>query len=302
MALTRFSLNIVKTSFKFSPSSAIRISSNQLLKPSVSQPSRMFTTSKVLSKEQVEELQKNPFFDKYAEKIAKLQKTNPEEFLDRLEAKSAKSQPDKPKDFSLPGAAKPSARDEMGKQKTLDKVMNMSLLADKTAEEIANIWNEHFASKDAVAAVIPVGTYKVMQERFKEFNTFLFPLPRDMGYEFTVVQFMGHEAHFTTLINYQAHKENAPECLSMVHYTELAEEKGIVLMVGEYDKDVLNPKEAKCLADQVEIYYSRPSQAKLDLLNKFTSSPQYFTHADLISEMNNIEIEAVPAVPAEQTN
>ena len=35
---------------------------------------RMFTTSKILSKEQIEELQKNPYFDKYADKIAKLQK------------------------------------------------------------------------------------------------------------------------------------------------------------------------------------------------------------------------------------
>ena len=34
----------------------------------------MFTTTKILSKEQMEELQKNPYFDKYAEKIAKLQK------------------------------------------------------------------------------------------------------------------------------------------------------------------------------------------------------------------------------------
>ena len=35
---------------------------------------KMFSTSKILSKEQIEDLQKNPFFDKYAEKIAKLQK------------------------------------------------------------------------------------------------------------------------------------------------------------------------------------------------------------------------------------
>ena len=36
----------------------------------------------------------------------------------------------------------------------------------------------------------------------------------------------------------QAHKENAPECLTMTHYTDLSE-KGLVLMRGEYDKDVL---------------------------------------------------------------
>ncbi len=64
-------------------------------------------------------------------------------------------------------------------------------------------------------------------------------MPRKQGYEFVVVQFQGNEAHFTTLINYQAYSENAPECLTLVHYTELAEEKGIVLMVGEYDTNVL---------------------------------------------------------------
>lgn len=37
------------------------------------------------------------------------------------------------------------------------------------------------------------------------------------------------------LIELQVHKENAPECLTMVHYTELTE-KGIILMRGEYDK------------------------------------------------------------------
>merc|ERR1719435_301012 len=293
MALTRFSYNFVKSSISLAPTFLVKKTPVHLWKPSLF-TSRMFTTSKVLSKEQIEELQKNPFFDKYAEKIAKLQKTNPEEFLNRMEAKSQKDQPAKPKDFPPPGTAKPSVTSPV-REKSLNTIMKVELLADKTAEEIAQIWREHYASKDAVAAVIPVETYKIMQERFKEFNTFLFPLPRDMGYEFIVVQFLGHEAHFSTLINYQAHKENAPECLSMVHYTELAEEKGIVLMVGEYDKDVINPREAKCLADQVEIYYSRPSETKLDLLNKFTKSPQYFNHMDLINEMNNLEIEAMPA-------
>jgi ATP synthase F1 complex assembly factor 1 len=36
----------------------------------------------------------------------------------------------------------------------------------------------------------------------------------------------------------QAHKENAPECLTVTHYTDL-KEKGLVLMRGEYNKDVL---------------------------------------------------------------
>ena len=77
MALTRFSYNLAKASFKLCPRQALKLSQTQLLKPTLSTPAnRMFTTSKVLSKEQIEELQANPYFDKYAEKIAKLQKYN----------------------------------------------------------------------------------------------------------------------------------------------------------------------------------------------------------------------------------
>jgi len=64
-------------------------------------------------------------------------------------------------------------------------------------------------------------------------------LPRKEGYEFVVVQFEGHEAHFTTLINYQAYQADAPECLTLVHYPDLAESKGIVLMAGEFDTNLM---------------------------------------------------------------
>ena len=71
-------------------------------------------------------------------------------------------------------------------------------------------------------------------------------MPRTGGYEFIVVQFEGTEAaHFTTLLNYQAHKELAPECLTIIYYTDLMEEKGIVLMRGEYDKNVLVSHQTK---------------------------------------------------------
>lgn len=137
--------------------------------------------------------------------------------------------------------------------------MKVELLKDKDAGEIAELWHAHHQTKDCVAAVIPAEMYKQMKKRFEQFNTvheqyfeklwvgslfwvsfqFLFPLPRKQGYEFIVVAFSGNEAHFTTLINYQAFTENAPECLTMVHYTDLMESKGIVLMVGEFDKNVL---------------------------------------------------------------
>jgi len=293
MAIARQSLKLLKSNFRLPVKSLIATGEGGLTFRVSQIEKKMFSTSKILSKEQIEDLQKNPFFDKYAEKIAKLQKKNPEEFLARIEATAGKSQPGQAKDFSLPGAAKqtlPGGEEEPAKQKSLDSILKLELLSGKTGPEIEEIWCQHFSHKDCVSAVIPSQTYTTMQERFAEFNTFLFPLPRDQGYEFIVVQFLGHEAHFTTLINYQAHKENAPECLNMIHYPDLADSKGIVLMVGEYDKDVLSSTEARCLADQVELYYNKPSPSKLGLLEKFTRQPTLFTHEDLIAEMNSITL------------
>jgi len=279
MALARFSLRLART--------GSRLPTLLFKSPNL----RMFTTTNIMSKEQIEELQKNPYFDKYADKIAKLQKTSPEEFLNRLAEKEAKKQSLslKPNDFFLPTAPKTSSKTVMGhdKEKFLEKIMKTELLADKTSEEISLIWGEHWSTKDAVAAVIPVKTFDLMQKRFKEYNTFLFPLPRDQGYEFVVVQFLGKEAHFTTLINFQAHKENAPECLSMVHYTELAGEKGIVLMVGEYDKDVLSAGQARSLVAQTVQYYglARAEDKKLAHLARFTHQTEEFNHLDLVLEL-----------------
>jgi len=254
-----------------------------------------------MSEEQIEELKKNPYYAKYADKIAKLQTTSPEEFLSRLAAtapaaaatKSPSSQePVQEKEFSLPG--RPTAGGSVPYQtKSLDKILKLDLMRDKSKEEIAKIWTEHYAGKkDSLCAVIPVDTYKIMQERFKEFSTFLFPLPRKGGYEFVLVQFQNNEAHFTTLINFQAHKENAPECLNLVHYTELMDSKGIVLMVGEFDKEVLGEGEARLLAVQTLQYYGAPidnhgENKKLNHLYRFKYDTEEFHHLDLIAELDS---------------
>jgi len=244
-----------------------------------------------MSDEQIEELKNNPYYSKYADKIAKLQKTSPEEFLGRLAAheERKKAPAAQAKEFSLPGKARAAAASSTT-TKSLDKIMKVELLQDKSAEEITQIWTKYFSDQDKICAVIPTETYKLMYERFQEYNTFLFPVPRKEGYEFVMVQFQGDEAHFTTLINFQAHKENAPECLSIVHYTELSESKGIVLMVGEYDKDTLSISEAKCLADQVEIYYGRPSEERQEVMRRFKYESAFFKHTELIDQLNTLSI------------
>ena len=49
-------------------------------------------------------------------------------------------------------------------------------------------------------------------------------------------------------------------------------------------------REAKCLADQVEIYYSKPTDSRKEIMEKFKNRPMYFDHNDLIKEFNSIAI------------
>lgn len=88
----------------------------------------------------------------------------------------------------------------------------------------------------------------------------------------------------------QVHKENAPECLNMVHYTEF-KDKGIVLMRGEFDSKVLTGKEAQCLANQFQMFYLKTDASKQALLDIFTAKPESFKHTDLIKELEQIELK-----------
>lgn len=249
--------------------------------------------------EEMEHLQKNPHYAKYADKIAKLQKTKPDEFNKRLEKVEEINKPvpvtgdSKEREFSMPTKPKSglSSQTSMKKEKTLEDVMKIDLIADKSAEEISTLWKAFFtAKKEKLCAVIPSATFRKMKELYGLHKTFLLPLPRRDGYEFFIVQFLGNEAHFTSLINYQAYNENAPEVMTLVHYTDVAESKEIVLMVGEFDGNSLSLQEAQCLANQVEMYYCNPSESKKYLLDTFTFKPQEFKHQDLVDQLENISL------------
>lgn len=249
--------------------------------------------------EEMEHLQKNPHYAKYADKIAKLQKIKPDEFNKRLEKVEEINKPvpvtgdSKEREFSMPTKPKSglSSQTSMKKEKTLEDVMKIDLIADKSAEEISTLWKAFFiAKKEKLCAVIPSATFRKMKELYGLHKTFLLPLPRKDGYEFFIVQFLGNEAHFTSLINYQAYNENAPEVMTLVHYTDVAESKEIVLMVGEFDGNSLSLQEAQCLANQVEMYYCNPSESKKYLLDTFTFKPQEFKHQDLVDQLENISL------------
>lgn len=88
-------------------------------------------------------------------------------------------------------------------EETLDKIMKVDLIQDKSADEIKEIWQQYHINKDVIAATIPASDYDAISTSAKNSPIFIFPLPRSQGYEFIMAQFYGNVVHFTPLICYQ---------------------------------------------------------------------------------------------------
>ncbi|NXI59283.1 ATPF1 factor, partial [Chloroceryle aenea] len=137
------------------------------------------------------------------------------------------------------GLGTKTAKGGFTKDKTLDSILNVEMVREKSAEEIKQIWNQYFSAKDTVYAVIPAEKFDLIWKRAQKCPSFLYALPRKEGYEFFVGQWSGPELHFTSLINIQTQGEAAPSQLVLYHYPELQKEKGIVLMTAERDSKFL---------------------------------------------------------------
>lgn len=224
-----------------------------------------------------------------------MQQSSPEEFLLRLqkqeEENKKKAEQEKERNYSeLMNPKKPVESKSELPFKKIEDIMKVDLMEGKPAEDIRRIWLEYHHSKDVIAAVIPTDTYNTMMEVAKKYPVFIFPIPRSQGFEFIMFQFAANTIHFTPLLCYQVHKDNAPECLNIVHYTEF-KEQGIVLMRGEYDTKVITVQEAQCLANQLQLYYTQNNVEKLKLMECFTKTPEKFKHMDVIKELENLEIK-----------
>jgi len=246
-------------------------------------------------------LKANPFYEQYKNKIEKVKDKHPEALVKAVEKSkaTAASLPEdplaeaagvravsRPADHGKAGLAGP-VRAKGG----LNDIMKVELLSPLSADEVSKLWTSYWTQRTAVCGVVPADTYTAIKTAAAIYSKFLLPLPRDTGYEFVFTQFHADEFHVCTLANYQAHQENAPECLCLVHYTDLRD-KGVVLMKGEYDTKVLSPQEAQYLANQLQLYYDGRDAAKLALVRCFNVTPHLFDHTSLITQLESLSLGA----------
>ncbi|NWS24329.1 ATPF1 factor, partial [Polioptila caerulea] len=246
-------------------------------------------------------LEENPFYGKYRHKIQELRRSSPDVFESRMEKRSeVKRQPvghskqgefircmeEKARPiFFAEGLGSKTSKGGFTKDKTLDSILNVEMVKEKSAEEITQIWNQYFSAKDTVYAVIPADKFDLMWKRAQKCPSFLYALPRKEGYEFFVGQWSGTELHFTSLINVQTQGETAPSQLVLYHYPDLQKEKGIVLMTAEMDSKFLVVHDAQCLANQVQLFYATDRSETYGLVETFNHRSSEFKYMSVIAEL-----------------
>ncbi|XP_026179085.1 ATP synthase mitochondrial F1 complex assembly factor 1 [Mastacembelus armatus] len=241
------------------------------------------------------ELEENPYYSKYQDKIRRLRSTKPQEYKARLEkrheVKKEVLEDSKQAEFvrlmeqELEKTDKMAASDGgFTRNKTLGSILNLDLIQDKAGEEVAELWMRYYSTKDTISAVIPTQTYEVILGRSRSCPMFLYALPQKEGYEFFLGQWSGHELHFTSLINVQTLGDNAPSQLILYHYPDL-KEKGVVLMTAEMDPKFITVHQAQCLANQVQLFYGTQRQETYRLVEMFNHHPADFKHMSVIAEL-----------------
>ncbi|XP_053325735.1 ATP synthase mitochondrial F1 complex assembly factor 1 [Spea bombifrons] len=238
------------------------------------------------------ELEENPYYGKYRDKIQQLRRTDPAAFDTRMEKKNeVKKQPlgySKQAEFARAVEEKvgtDSAKGGFTRNKTLSSILNVELVKDKSTEEIKQIWKQYFSTRDTVYAVIPGESFEVIWQRAQACPAFLYALPREHGYEFFVGQWSGTELHFTSLINIQTAGDSAPSQLILYHYTDFQKQNGIVLMTSEIDSKFLNVQEAQCLANQVQLFYATDRPEAFGLVETFNRNPSEFKYMSVVSSL-----------------
>ncbi|KAJ1940017.1 hypothetical protein FBU59_003933, partial [Linderina macrospora] len=175
--------------------------------------------------------------------------------------------------------------------KSLDEIMRIDLLSDKTSEEVGHIWNQYHATKDTISAAIPASTYKDLLKTAAKNPLFVIPLPREEGVEFFFLQFDYHQVYFTSLLEYKTNTVSARPYLTLTHYTDLMDSKDVVLMRGELDdtSKMIDTSNAQYLALQMQQFYVIGGEEKRKILDKFNHKPEEFDYNELMEAAQKLE-------------
>jgi ATP synthase mitochondrial F1 complex assembly factor 1 len=169
----------------------------------------------------------------------------------------------------------------------LEQIVHVDKLMQETPRNIKKAWMRHHHKRDCIGAVLEGLSYDKLVARTKESPMFVFPLPRDKGFQSIFFQAMGNVHLYTDLEAYKQYGEKAVPALSCAFYTELQRTKGIVLMRGELNTTQLQPTDAAFLGNQTTIWYHEDERYK-NFVWTFNHKPSEFRFDGVVEYMGRL--------------
>lgn len=248
-------------------------------------------------------LEDNPFYAKYQAKLEKVKQNGVEpgaksvDVIDDPTAAAMKQMADRYTEAEKQ-AESPIEAIASSRRTSLSDVVKLEMMESLPPDEIRDVWMRHHRDKEhCIYAVMEDSEYGKLFDIATQYPVFLFPLPKmalpadgssdGQGYQLFLSRFKDHTFFLTPLAEYQRHGESAVPTLVISHFPELAQDKHIVLMNGNYDPASLNALEVQCLANEIKLFYSGSDKRKLLLLHTMNKEPERFNYMDVIKEIES---------------
>ncbi|KAK3256327.1 hypothetical protein CYMTET_34530 [Cymbomonas tetramitiformis] len=181
----------------------------------------------------------------------------------------------------------------------LADIVDTDKLTAETPESIKQIWDKYHedVTKDKIGAYLGKQEYETFVQRAAESPLFVFPLEKKSsvdgpsGFLTVLLQAQLPAVHFTPLSDYQSLGQRSTSILSVNHYPELAESKGIVLSRGDFASSPTGEKlsllEGKKLLAMAYLYYLNPGFYKRVWC--MNHDPEKFSFDELSEELGLLQ-------------
>jgi hypothetical protein len=128
--------------------------------------------------------------------------------------------------------------------------------------------------------------WRQLQARARSSPLFVLPLAKPGGFLTLLLNWQGPVALLTSVEEYRRFGPGAPPHMAIMHYAELADDKGIVLLRGDVVNDaVISLAEARTLLQLVRAFYTDPAAHRL--VYKFNHESDKFDFNELLAQLGH---------------
>lgn len=169
--------------------------------------------------------------------------------------------------------------------KPLNSIMDYERSKDRSAEDIASIWDDFHLGRGHIGVSMNAKLYFLLEQRAANCPYFVIPLWRGGGYTTMFAQVKTPHVIITGLEDYKARGTQASPYFTISYYTEFAETKDLVLIRGDIVfTSKLSDSEAKWLLETVQSFYL--NDVRYRLVEQFNKQTRDFEFKDVLRALD----------------